>query len=450
MYEHVPASFGRRLPELSRLPLALAEDDAENCPKEGRPWADSKRTVLLVARGGCNFTEKVMWAQRRGASGAIVYDHLSGAPTHRWGVIMSADNTEPNTPDAIRIPSVFVSYETGQVLAAAVAAVAGEKGGVLVTLNATGDVMTASASSHISAEVAALVAGYVAAAVLVIAGGVLGWLVVLLGAGLWTAVKRRQALRCLEGAVWRDGRLVRSRLLEGGKAAADWLKDATCSICLEEYANGQRLKILPCQHCFHENCVVPWLERRSVECPLCKQHALPLRDFSFGLRGVGESLRMAQVPNLFAPNVAGGGEGGVLRAGRRDGGGDDVSAPVAAARQLAAEEENEAQPEQAAGLAASMTRSSQDGEYCGLYGEPVADSDLRQRPSARHRHAARPSLSPEPVATRALPPREPGPVSLAEEVMSAFAPSGYIAIPLAVAVAIISLPIPLVPWGAWG
>jgi len=41
-----------------------------------------------------------------------------------------------------------------------------------------------------------------------------------------------------------------------------------CSICLEKWEYQQRLKRLPCFHCFHENCVDQWLKKKN-NCPLC-------------------------------------------------------------------------------------------------------------------------------------------------------------------------------------
>lgn len=45
-----------------------------------------------------------------------------------------------------------------------------------------------------------------------------------------------------------------------------------CSICLEEFANGQTRKILPCLHGFHDTCIDRWLGA-NANCPICK-HSL--------------------------------------------------------------------------------------------------------------------------------------------------------------------------------
>eukprot|EP00956_Cyclotella_meneghiniana_P016216 scaffold25497_cov68-Cyclotella_meneghiniana.AAC.7 len=49
-----------------------------------------------------------------------------------------------------------------------------------------------------------------------------------------------------------------------------------CSICIEEFVHGERLRILPrCSHAFHTDCILPWLTERQGCCPLCKTPVLP-------------------------------------------------------------------------------------------------------------------------------------------------------------------------------
>mmetsp|Transcript_14259 Transcript_14259/g.41850 ORF Transcript_14259/g.41850 Transcript_14259/m.41850 type:complete len:341 (-) Transcript_14259:133-1155(-) len=46
--------------------------------------------------------------------------------------------------------------------------------------------------------------------------------------------------------------------------------NTACSICLEDYERGERVRVLPCDHIFHTECIVPWLTERAPCCPLCK------------------------------------------------------------------------------------------------------------------------------------------------------------------------------------
>lgn len=43
-----------------------------------------------------------------------------------------------------------------------------------------------------------------------------------------------------------------------------------CSICVDEYRRGERVRVLTCSHIFHSECIDPWLEHHSC-CPICRR-----------------------------------------------------------------------------------------------------------------------------------------------------------------------------------
>lgn len=47
---------------------------------------------------------------------------------------------------------------------------------------------------------------------------------------------------------------------EGGKR---------CAICLEDFEPRQEVMLTPCNHMFHEECIVPWAESNG-QCPVCR------------------------------------------------------------------------------------------------------------------------------------------------------------------------------------
>ncbi|KAK1988306.1 hypothetical protein LZ30DRAFT_745213 [Colletotrichum cereale] len=48
-----------------------------------------------------------------------------------------------------------------------------------------------------------------------------------------------------------------------------------CSICTEDFTVGEDVRVLPCDHKFHPNCVDPWLVNVSGTCPLCRLDLRP-------------------------------------------------------------------------------------------------------------------------------------------------------------------------------
>ncbi|KAG5859868.1 E3 ubiquitin-protein ligase [Encephalitozoon hellem] len=50
-----------------------------------------------------------------------------------------------------------------------------------------------------------------------------------------------------------------------------------CAICFDNYIPGIKLKLLPCGHHFHQECIDEWLDLKDT-CPLCKRNINLLYD----------------------------------------------------------------------------------------------------------------------------------------------------------------------------
>ncbi|KAI1135894.1 hypothetical protein F5Y05DRAFT_393765 [Hypoxylon sp. FL0543] len=89
-----------------------------------------------------------------------------------------------------------------------------------------------------------------------------------------------------------------------------------CSICTEDFSVGQDVRVLPCDHKFHPQCIDPWLVNVSGTCPLCR---LDLRPHEEDEEEVGIPLHQpdtageGSVDNHLAPSPENEGDGAQRR-----------------------------------------------------------------------------------------------------------------------------------------
>ncbi|XP_019394817.1 PREDICTED: RING finger protein 215 [Crocodylus porosus] len=72
-----------------------------------------------------------------------------------------------------------------------------------------------------------------------------------------------QRLSALKTRRYHPGKHLRSRACEID----------SCAVCLDQFHKNQCLRVLPCSHEFHRDCVDPWLLLQQT-CPLCKHNIL--------------------------------------------------------------------------------------------------------------------------------------------------------------------------------
>lgn len=57
-------------------------------------------------------------------------------------------------------------------------------------------------------------------------------------------------------------------------STTDGWAEGTCSVCLSELVDGEKVRVLTaCMHCFHARCVEKWLHENAT-CPLCRAPAI--------------------------------------------------------------------------------------------------------------------------------------------------------------------------------
>ncbi|CEG36856.1 hypothetical protein L915_18630 [Plasmopara halstedii] len=259
--------------------------------------------VALVLRGECNFVQKVWNAQRAHAAAVIVMDsELRHEPPYH--IIMMKDSKA----NSIHIPSVFISYTSGEWLLLAISRAA-PWDPPQITLNAYGELPQASTSNRLLKRVIAYICAF-SSGLSLLSSAIFQWVSksrrTRAAKKLPVAKYERNMQRTLLEHLLKDEYVLDRIFLncttseDGGSDAKICLENdkgiemqkedrvnsettyrgsadsdtETCPICLDDFEDGTDVKVLPCQHFFHINCINPWLEGRSGRCPLCKQDAI--------------------------------------------------------------------------------------------------------------------------------------------------------------------------------
>lgn len=250
-FADLPALFGVPLaPEGVRGYLMEAKPANACHPIEGpRPGNGSLGAIVLIRRYDCTFDLKVLHAQRAGFEAAIVHNVRSDE-------LVRMAHVYEDLRRQIAIPSVFVGEAASQDLRVIVRC---DKGAHVVLLPDYPpcpdlDCHPVLAVSWVLGRALALLAS-----VFLVLRPLWGW--------LW--------------ARWSRGPEVKPRAGQKAQVRTFTRRNDLCAICLDEYEEGDQLKILPCSHTYHCKCIDPWFSqaaRRS--CPVCKQSVAGTEDGS--------------------------------------------------------------------------------------------------------------------------------------------------------------------------
>ncbi|XP_020095090.1 receptor homology region, transmembrane domain- and RING domain-containing protein 1-like [Ananas comosus] len=193
---------------------------------------------VLISRGLCSFEEKVRVAQEGGFDAAIIYDDQEKSSLYSM-----IGNTE-----GINIHAVFISKMAGETLKK-------------FTRGEDGECCIGSSIDETTGTV--LVISFVSLVVIisVLAAFLFARNCRLLRRGVHSqpTSMKRQAVEVLPCFTFKTAYLNSKRNAE------------TCAICLEDYQDGEMIRVLPCEHEYHAVCVDSWLTKWGTFCPVCKQ-----------------------------------------------------------------------------------------------------------------------------------------------------------------------------------
>ncbi|XP_024384113.1 receptor homology region, transmembrane domain- and RING domain-containing protein 1 isoform X1 [Physcomitrium patens] len=244
-FPDVESRFAPRVPTAGVGGVLYASNPLDACSpllNVSTPGKGSAPAFLLVQRGVCNFEIKVRLAQEAGFAAVIVYNDQDD----RELVTMSGN------PVNIHAYAVFVSKYSGEFLLK----YAGDVG-------ATCHIMPAFENTAWSVMAVSFIS-------LLAVSSVLATFFFVRQHRL-RHLSARYLLREPAGMSVKEVNALPSlifKCVEDGKCTSE-----TCVVCLEDYIPGERLRLLPCQHEFHLDCIDQWLTLRKPFCPVCKRDA---------------------------------------------------------------------------------------------------------------------------------------------------------------------------------
>ncbi|XP_041765444.1 E3 ubiquitin-protein ligase RNF13 isoform X1 [Anopheles merus] len=238
-FRDLPATFGGEIPDSGLKVLADKADPPDGCT-EMRPAPNiTSKFAVVIARYNCSFEVKVRNAQQAGYAMVIVHNVGSNDLEH-----MSA-----NHPQDLLIPSVFVGESAGRSI---IEAYLYDHDYALVIT----DDIPFNISNNLIIPFAIVV-------------------------GLCFIIMRVlqvlfMIIRCIRERRRRMRHRLPARVLRkiGIVKFAKGMRFDTCAICLEDFVENERLRVLPCRHAYHAICIDPWLTKNRRVCPICKRRVI--------------------------------------------------------------------------------------------------------------------------------------------------------------------------------
>lgn len=233
-FRDFPATFGSEIPESGLKVRAVRANPTDGCSELDPPPENVTLTrfAVIIARYNCSFEDKVRNAQKAGYAAVIVHN-VGSNDLER----MSANHAED-----ILIPSVFI----------------GESNGIYITESFLYPLPYA---LIITDDIPFNINNNLIIPFAIVVG--LCFIIMICFMIIRCIRERRRRLRHrLPNSVLRKIPIVKF---------AKGMQYDTCAICLDDYVDNERLRVLPCHHAYHVKCIDPWLTKNRRVCPICKR-----------------------------------------------------------------------------------------------------------------------------------------------------------------------------------
>lgn len=274
-----PATFGPNIPhksynsegdEIDGYEGEIHVVESHGCNQKD-DYEDLRGKIALVQRGECGFYEKILVLQDWGAKAVIVGDNVP----HKGLVTMFTKEDV----DLSRVPSVFISYDSYEVL----------------KNNVTTIIISSSSEESPIADTLIFLLVSPLCSLSIIYGMLLFHrrykilqerapksFVEKLPTRVWTGDNNNSNMHSKKQPTDEELNCDNDPTTSmNNNNSKTWASSGECIICLEDFIVGvSKVMRLPCDHEFHAECVSRWLVSRKKTCPICKQDVTKIDETS--------------------------------------------------------------------------------------------------------------------------------------------------------------------------
>jgi len=245
IFNHMTAGFGISFSDISyerSWPLiAIEPDDGCNGIVNG---AELEGRIVLAKRGHCSFFEKAWIVEYYNGKGLVVGNNDGDGLVHMHKSIA--------TQNEVNIPCVFISESNYDL---AIKTLSEAPNSVIATISPREEHPNRTFRPPES----------LTTIIIYLLPIPFAWAVLVLFRECSRIRKRRtvkRQVRVIPEVIFRS---------EGLEANGIKLTNDSCPICLANFKEETKIKLLPCDHGFHTECIEPWIRQHSDSCPMCRE-----------------------------------------------------------------------------------------------------------------------------------------------------------------------------------